>query len=56
MAEFVLERFETAELLIVRQMVENAAEASLVAIRRGLTTAMNEFNKRVTPEEDSPTP
>jgi len=56
MAEFVLDRFETDELLIVRQMIEKAADASLLAIQRGLTAAMNEFNKKVTPEEESPNP
>jgi len=56
MAEFVLERFETDELPIVRQMIEKAADASLLAIQQGLTAAMNEFNKKVTPEADSPNP
>jgi len=37
-------------------MIEKAADASLLAIQRGLTAAMNEFNKKVTPEEESPNP
>jgi PTH1 family peptidyl-tRNA hydrolase len=56
MADFVLDRFEKDELPIVRQMVEKAADATLLAVQRGLTAAMNEFNKKVTPEEDSPSP
>lgn len=56
MADFVLDRFETDEFPIVRRLIENAADASLLAIQRGVTAAMNEFNKKVTPEEDSPTP
>lgn len=56
MAEFVLDRFEADEFPIVRRLIENAADASLLAIQRGVTAAMNEFNKKVTPEEDSPTP
>ena len=56
MADFVLERFEAAEHPIVREMIGKAADASLVAIQRGLTAAMNEFNKKVAPEADSPNP
>jgi PTH1 family peptidyl-tRNA hydrolase len=56
MADFVLEGFEPAEMPIVREMIGKAADASLLAIQRGLTAAMNEFNKKVTPETDSPNP
>lgn len=56
LADFVLDRFEAGELPTVREMVEKAADASLLAIERGLATAMNVFNKKAAPEEDSQTP
>lgn len=56
MADFVLDRFEPAEVPIMRQMIGKAADASMLVIERGLTAAMNEFNKKVAPEEESPNP
>ncbi len=56
LADFVLNRFEAGELPTVREMIEKAADASLLAIERGLAEAMNEFNKKVAPEADSPNP
>jgi peptidyl-tRNA hydrolase, PTH1 family len=42
--DFVLDEFEDEEEPLVAEMIERAAEASLVWAREGLTAAMNRFN------------
>jgi PTH1 family peptidyl-tRNA hydrolase len=56
LADFVLERFTEDELPAVRQMIGRASDACFLALERGLTAAMNEFNKKVEAEDDSPNP
>lgn len=54
LADFVLERFTAEELPAARQMVGRASDACLLAVEQGPTAAMNEFNKKVETENDSP--
>jgi PTH1 family peptidyl-tRNA hydrolase len=56
LADFVLDSFDTAELPLVREMIEKAADAATLAIERGPAAAMNEFNAKVAPEQDSLNP
>ena len=42
--DYVLEEFDTAERTVVQEMIERAAQAVEVIMRRGFTAAMNTFN------------
>jgi PTH1 family peptidyl-tRNA hydrolase len=54
MADFVLARFTSEELSIVGEMIPQAKDACLLALTDGLTKAMNVFNKKTAPENDTP--
>jgi peptidyl-tRNA hydrolase len=54
MADFVLSPFALAELPIVSEMIPQARDACLFALTDGLAQAMNVFNKRTAPEDDTP--
>ncbi|MDX1531326.1 MAG: aminoacyl-tRNA hydrolase [Rhodothermales bacterium] len=44
--DYVLSPFAAGERPVVEEAVEAAAEAALVWVREGLTTAMNQYNRR----------
>jgi len=46
LAEHVLAPFSRAEGPVVEEMIQNAADAAETVVKRGLTAAMNRFNKR----------
>jgi PTH1 family peptidyl-tRNA hydrolase len=48
---YVLGRFRKADLEIVREMVDQAAEAVRVILKEGVQKAMNRFNRRISPAE-----
>lgn len=53
LADFVLDRFTKEERLIVGAMVGKAVDACLLAVTDGMSKSMNEFNKKISTEEDS---
>ena len=44
LADYVLDPFPDADVLVVQEMVDRAADAVLVALADGVTAAMNRFN------------
>lgn len=53
-ADYVLSKIGPAEKDVVRRMVSDAAQAVRLVLTEGVTKAMTQFNRRVTPaEEDS---
>jgi PTH1 family peptidyl-tRNA hydrolase len=54
MADFVLARFAAEELAIVNEMIPQAKDACLYALTDGITKAMNVFNKKSSPENETP--
>lgn len=46
LTQYVLEVFKTNEEQIVKKMIEDARNAVIMAIKEGIETAMNKFNKR----------
>jgi PTH1 family peptidyl-tRNA hydrolase len=53
LAEFVLRPMRKAELEIAAEMAEQAAEAVELILTRGIAEAMNRFNRRVPPPDES---
>jgi PTH1 family peptidyl-tRNA hydrolase len=53
LAEFVLRPMRKAELEIAAEMAEQAAEAVELILTRGIAEAMNRFNRRVHPPDES---
>ncbi len=44
MADFVLSKFEAAEIPVAQKMIEGAVDAAFVFVNEGIETAMNRFN------------
>jgi PTH1 family peptidyl-tRNA hydrolase len=53
LAAFVLRPMRKAELEIAAEMAEQAAEAVELILTRGIAQAMNQFNRRVPPPDES---
>ncbi|MCX6133570.1 MAG: aminoacyl-tRNA hydrolase [Ignavibacteriales bacterium] len=52
LAEFVLEQFTAVERPVIDTMVDDAAQACLLAVTEGMARSMNEFNKKQSSEQD----
>lgn len=55
LADFVLGKFASAERPVVETMIEQAAQASLLAVTEGMAGAMNRFNTKQSSEHDTST-
>jgi PTH1 family peptidyl-tRNA hydrolase len=53
LAAYVLRPMRKADLEIAAEMAEQAAEAVEIILTRGIAEAMNRFNRRVTPPDES---
>lgn len=51
--DFVLSEFSETERPVARAMVERAADAALFVVTRSAAAAMNEYNKRLTQQDDT---
>jgi peptidyl-tRNA hydrolase, PTH1 family len=54
LAAYVLRPMKKAELEVATEMIGEAADAVEVLLAEGIAAAMNKFNRRVTPPEESP--
>lgn len=52
LVDFVLERFSKVERPIVDKMIGEAKDACLLAVTEGMARSMNEFNKKLSSEDD----
>jgi PTH1 family peptidyl-tRNA hydrolase len=53
LAAYVLRPMKKAELEVAAEMIAEAADAVEVLLAQGIAAAMNKFNRRVTPPEES---
>jgi PTH1 family peptidyl-tRNA hydrolase len=54
LAEYVLEEFQTSEQEFVGDMIKNAADAVEMVLLRGVTAAMNTYNRRARERTEGP--
>jgi peptidyl-tRNA hydrolase, PTH1 family len=55
LAEYVLRPMRKADLEVAAEMTEQAAEAVELIVTQGVTAAMNRFNRRASPEDETET-
>jgi PTH1 family peptidyl-tRNA hydrolase len=51
-AKYVLSQFKKAQLLVVDQVLDQAAEAVRVILAEGVQAAMNRFNRKAEEDRD----
>ncbi len=54
LAEYVLRPMKKAQLEEAAEMIATAADAVELLVKEGISVAMNKFNRRVTPKEETP--
>jgi peptidyl-tRNA hydrolase, PTH1 family len=54
LAEYVLRPMKKAQLEEAAEMIATAADAVGLLVKEGISVAMNKFNRRVTPKEETP--